>query len=95
MRSRVPPQYTQRDRKIMAEYINKQIEDGICKAQYLMLLSFHDVHGIGESRLAPVLERYAALLDEYNGYLRDDVADEKLTEAMKKLMPHYFTKLYQ
>lgn len=95
MKSRVPPQYTQRDRKIMAEYINRQIEDGICKAQYLMLLSFHDVHGMGESRLVPVLERYATLLEEYNGYLHDDVADEKLTEAMKKLMPHYFTKLYQ
>lgn len=95
MRSRVPPLYTQRDRKIMAEQINKHIEDGICKAQYLMLLSFHDVHGLGESRLVPVLERYADLLEEYKGYLRDDVADEKLSAAMKKIMPHYFTKLYQ
>lgn len=95
MRSRVQPQYTQRDRKIMAEYINKQIEDGICKAQWLLLLSFNEVHGIGESRMVPVLEHLSDLLEEYNGYLKDDVADEKLAAAMKKIMPHYFTKLYQ
>ena len=95
MKSRIQPQYSQRDRKIMAEYINKQIEDGICKAQWLLLLAFNEVHGIGESRMVPVLEHLSDLLEEYNGYLKDDVADEKLAAAMKKIMPHYFTKLYQ
>ena len=95
MKSRIQPQYSRRDRKIMAEYINKQIEDSLSKVQWLMLLAFNSELGIGEKRILAVMNRYSELLEEYKGYQKDEIADAQLSTAIKKILPNTFTRLYQ
>ena len=94
MKSHMPPRYSQKELKIMGAYVDKRVQDGLSKIQWLMLLAFHDVLGVGERRFMQVMERYGQLLEEYKGYQRDQIADQKLTQAVKAILPNSFTKLY-
>ena len=64
------------------------IEAATAKAQWLMIVAFNDELGVGEKRLGRVMERYMKLLDEYQGLLRDEVADELLLRRVKKILPN-------
>ena len=68
---------------------------GKAKVQWLMLLAFHDVLGVGERRFMQVMERYDELLEEYKGYQRDEIADQKLTQAVQAILPNHFSQLYE
>ena len=95
MKSHIQSQYSQRELKIMGEYVDKRVQDCLSKVQWLMLLAFHDVLGVGERRFAQVMERYGQLLEEYKGYQRDEIADQKLTQAVKAILPNNFSRLYE
>lgn len=95
MKSHISPQYSQRELKIMGEYVDKRVQDCLSKVQWLMLLAFHDVLGVGERRFDRVMERYNQLLEEYKGYQRDEIADQKLTQAVKAILPNTFSRLYE
>lgn len=95
MKSHIQPQYSQRELKIMGAYVDKRVQDCLSKVQWLMLLAFHDVLGVGERRFMQVMERYGQLLEEYKGYQRDEIADQKLTQAAKAILPNSFSRLYE
>ena len=83
-----------KNKRIIEEYTKKQIEDGICKSQWLMLLAFNRVLGIGEKRIIKVMQLYSQLIDEYKGFQKDDIADEQLEKSIKKILPKNFKQLY-
>lgn len=87
--------YSQKELKVLQEEINKQIVDGVSKAQWLMLLAFNESLGIGEQRIMKVMDTYMQLLEEYKGYQKDDVADELLAKRLKEILPNSFKKLYE
>ena len=95
MKSHIQPQYSQRELKIMGEYVDKRVQDCLSKVQWLMLLAFHDALGVGERRFDRAMERYNQLLKEYKGYQRDEIADQKLTQAVKAILPNSFSQLYE
>lgn len=87
--------YSQKELKVLQEEINKQIVDGVSKAQWLMLLAFNETLGIGEQRIMKVMDVYMQLLEEYKGYQKDDAADELLAKRLKEILPNSFKKLYE
>ena len=95
MKARVQPQYSKKELQIMGAYVDKRVQDCLSKVQWLMLLAFHDVLGVGERRFTQVMERYGQLLEEYKGYQRDEIADQKLTQAIKAILPNSFSWLYE
>ena len=70
MKSRIQPQYSQKELKIMGAYVDKRVQDCLSKVQWLMLLAFHDVLG-------------------------DEIADQKLTQAVQAILPNHFSQLYE
>ena len=95
MKARVQPQYSKKELQIMGAYVDKRVQDALSRVQWLMLLAFHDELNIGEQRFVRVMERYGKLLEEYNGYQRDEIADQKLTQAIKAILPNSFSRLYE
>lgn len=95
MKSHIHPQFSEQMRQVIKEQINKGIVDGLSRVQWLMLLAFHDVLGVGERRFTQVMERYSQLLEEYKGYQRDEIADQKLTQAVQAILPNHFSQLYE
>ena len=77
MKSRIQPQYSQRELKIMGAYVDKRVQDSLSK-----------VH-------VQVMECYGQLLEEYKGYQRDEIADQKLTQAVQAILPNSFSQLYE
>lgn len=86
--------YTKREIEALSQECDKRIQDSLSKVQWLMFVAFNDTLGIGEERLLRVVERYAQLVEEYNGLKRDDVADELLARRIKQILPNSFEKLY-
>ncbi len=74
--------------------INARVEKSVCKAQWLMILAFNEALGIGEQRILKVMGKYREILEEYEGYKTDDVADELLSKRLKEILPNTFTKMY-
>lgn len=64
------------------------IEAATSKAQWLMIVALNDEIGLGEKRLGRVMDRYMKLLDEYQGLLRDEVADELLLRRVRTILPN-------
>ena len=85
MKSYIRPQLTKRELKAVAEYTDRKIERGICHAQWLMLVAFNNVLGIGKTRAERVLEEYVRLLDEYKAYQADGVEDEILLKRVRQI----------
>lgn len=79
------PNLTNKERRIVAAEMDKTIKRGICRAQWLMLIAFNEVLGIGAQRAQRVLESYGELLEEYEGYAKDGVEDEMLMRRLNKM----------
>ncbi len=94
MKSLARRPYTKRELEVMKNEIDTQVEKSVCKAQWLMILAFNEALGIGEQRILKVMGKYSELLEEYEGYKTDDVADELLSKRLKEILPNTFTKMY-
>lgn len=95
MKAHVSHIFTQKELRLLSAEVDKRIVDGLSKVQWIMLLAFHQALGIGEQRILQVMQLYTQLLEEFKGYQRDEVADEKLTQAMKAILPNSFSRLYE
>ena len=69
----------------MSEVIEQQVKDSTIKCQWLMVIAFNEVLGIGKDRLLKVFGRYEELLKEYNGYKRDGVSDEAMQRRIEQI----------
>ena len=85
MKAYTRPTLTNKERQIVAAEMDKTIRRGICRAQWLMLIAFNEVLGIGAHRAQRVLEAYGELLAEYEGYAKDGVEDEMLMRRLRKM----------
>ena len=85
MKAYTRPTLTYKERQIVAAEMDKTIRRGICRAQWLMLIAFNEVLGIGAHRAQRVLESYGKLLEEYEGYAKDGVEDEMLMRRLRKM----------
>lgn len=85
MKAYTRPTLNHKERQIVAAEMDKTIRRGICRAQWLMLIAFNEVLGIGAQRAQRVLEAYGELLEEYEGYARDGVEDEILMRRLNKM----------
>lgn len=79
----------------MSEAANNQTQKSLAKVQWVMIVAFNEELGIGEERILRVLNRFPELLEEYGGWKDDGVADEKLAERVKQIMPKSFKRLYE
>ena len=95
MKSHIPPQYSQRELKIMGAYVDKRVQDCLSRVQWLMLLAFHDVLGVGERRFMQVMERYDELLENTKATSATKSPTKRLTQAVQAILPNSFTKLYE
>ena len=102
MKSRIPPQFNKHQKQAMQDFIVSEITQGAEKkaermtvrAQWLLIILFHDCLGIGEKRLNRALKAYTPLLQEYQECIDDDVADEKLARKVREIMPKTFEKWF-
>ena len=85
MKAYTRPTLTNKERQIVAAEMGKTIRRGICRAQWLMLIAFNEVLGIGAQRAQRVLESYGELLAEYEEYAKDGVEDEMLMRRLHKI----------
>lgn len=85
MKAYVRPTLSRNEQKIIDAEMDKTIRKGICRAQWLMLIAFNEVLGIGAQRLQRVLESYDQLLKEYEGYAKDGVEDEVLMRRLHQM----------
>ena len=95
MKVRIRPNYNKKELVAMGELVDRQVQDALAKVQWMMIVALNDVLGIGEERILRVLSRYPELLREYNGYKRDDVADEMLERRVRQILPNCFQRLYE
>ena len=85
MKAYTRPTLNHKERQMVAAEMDKTIKRGICRAQWLMLIAFNEVLGIGAQRAQRVLEAYGELLEEYEGYAKDGVEDEMLKRRLKQM----------
>lgn len=85
MKSYIRPTFSQRERQIIAEEIDKATQRGICRAQWIMLIALNDVLGIGPVRIQRVLRAYPQLLREYDGYAHDGVEEDMLKRRLRQI----------
>lgn len=95
MKAHTPQRLTKAQQQALRNHVDRQILQGIQKAQWLMLVAFNDALGIGRERIARVFERYETLLEEYEGYQRDDVADELLRRRVSQILGEELVSLYR
>lgn len=86
VKSRVKPTYNRRELEAIEAVCNERIEDGIRQAQWLMVIAFNDVLGIGAQRMGRVFERYAELTEAYAGYKQDGVEREVLQRRVEQIL---------
>lgn len=85
MKAYIRPRLNRREKERVAAGVEKEILRGITRAQWLMLIAFNEVLGIGAKRAGRVLARYNELLDEFEEYVRDGVEDEMLMRRLRKM----------
>ena len=85
MKAYTRPTLNHKERQMVAAEMDKTIRRGICRAQWLMLIAFNEVLGIGAQRAQRVLDSYGELLEEYEGYAKDGVEDEMLMRRLRKM----------
>lgn len=86
MKSHYAPKYTKRELQAMQEVCDRQIQEGIKRAQWLMLIAFNDTLGIGAERFKRVMTRYAQLVDDYGLAQKDGVEDEMLNRRVGQIL---------
>lgn len=64
------------------------------KAQWLLILALNEELHIGERRMRRVMKRYNEIINDYMGYMKDEVADEKLLRRIQQIFPEV-DKLYR
>ena len=81
----IPPRLSKHDVKTVAKLCDKEASERVIKALLLMCIAMHDELGIGADRLKRVLLTLGKLSEEYEGFKRDDIADEKLMLKIKEI----------
>ena len=77
--------YTKSEIKKMDEIIQKKSTEIACKAQWLMIIAYNQVCGIGKSRVDKVFKVYADLVEEYKIFDKDDIAEYMLLRKVNEL----------
>ena len=95
MRCNIPKRYNKKELEVMSNMVDEQVQKSLCKVQWLMILAYNRVCGIGEQRVLKVMETLAELAEEYGGWKPDGVADEILENAIKEVLPNSFEGMYK
>ena len=75
--------------KYEADFINQQTErivkDAFAKIMWCFAAAAHEEYGFGFLRGARLLEAVREILEQYNGWKKDDAADYLLTQYLRKI----------
>ena len=85
MRSRVPPSLTRREKEVLQEAVDKAVQEGIVRAQYLMILALNEAFGMGPERLGRCLGKYEEILEQYREAQKDDIAEELVKRRLVQI----------
>lgn len=85
MKARYQPILTRKERDIVTQEFVKQVHRSTCRAQWLMIIAFNEVLGIGAQRVHRVLDSYAQLLTEFHEYEKDGVEEEMMINRLHKM----------